>query len=351
MNRVKNLKAYLKGSKLSQSVFALFMAFLVSSIVLLVCGYNPLEAFYAIYKSSFSSVKGFVNALSMGTPLIFSGLAFVVAKRVGMISLGGEGQLYVGGMAGVLVAIYAPLPGPLLITVSMLVAMIAGGIWGYFPGKLKTKFGANEVISTLMLNYVAVYFIEYLVTYVFMEEGGSLAQTVKIQDTAKLIKLYPKSELTIAFIIAVAIAFLIKFIFDKTVLGYEITAVGLNKKAAETAGISVNRTILITMIMSGAIAALAGISLVLGVKYRMVPGISTGLGFNGIAVAALAANNPLGVIISGIIFGALKNASYYLTRTTDIPTDFVNVIQAFVILFVASPRLLEWIKSSFRRKK
>ncbi len=326
------------------SIVALLFAILLSGIIMALSGYNPFEAFAAIIEGAFLSQSAIAQTLTQATPLIFTGLAFTFAKRATIMNLGIEGQLYLGAMAAAIVGpMDLGLPIFIHLPLALLAGIIAGSLYAGLVGVLKVKFGSNEVIATIMLNSIAIYFVGYLVNDVFLAEGSSTAQTEKVLDTALLPKIFSKYQLTIAIIFAILACILVKWIFDRTVLGYEITGVGLNPLAAQTAGISVNKVVIISLLISGAIAGFAGASHVLGVDKRLIVGFSPGYGFDGIAVSALASGSPIGVIFSGIIFGALRAGSMFLNRTTSTPTEFVGVIQALVVIFVAAPMLMKQI--------
>ena len=205
-------------------------------------------------------------------------------------------------------------------------------------GVLKVKFGSNEVIATVMLNSIATYLVDYLLNGPMLAENSSVAQTERVLETAQLPRIFQQYQLTIAILLAVAACILVKLFMDRTALGYEIRAVGLNPDAAETAGISKAKVTIVALCISGCIAGLAGASHVLGVDRRLINGFSNDYGFSGISVAAL------GVIFAGIVFGALRAGTMELNRTTSIPVEFVNVIQAMVVILVAAPLLVKELK-------
>lgn len=323
------------------SIISLTLAIIVSSIIMVVSGYNPIVAFGAIIAGAFGSQRAITQTLTQATPLIFTGLAYTFAKKATLINLGIEGQLHLGAMAAAIVGtMKLGLPPVVHIIFALFAGIAAGGLYAGFVGFLKVRFGSNEVIATIMLNTIAINFTSYLVNYPFKAEG-SVAQTNKILESAMLPRIISKYQLTIAIFIAITACILVKYYIDKTTTGYEIKSVGLNYVAAETAGIKIGRIMVISMLVSGAIAGLAGATNTLGVDRRFIDGFSPGYGFDGIAVAALAADSPIGVIFSGIVFGALRAGSMVLNRTTKIPTDFVNVIQALVVIFVAAPLLVK----------
>lgn len=337
------------------SIVSLVIAIVISAIIMAVCGYNPFEAYSAIVKGSFGSQRAIVQTLTQATPLIFTGLAFTLAKKANLINLGAEGQLYLGALAAAVVGMTdLGLPTVIHLPLAVLAGMAAGGIYAGLVGFLKVRFGSNEVIATIMLNSIAIYFVDYLLNGPLLAEGSSVAQTERVLQTAQLPRIFQQYQLTIAIIIAVAACILAKLFMDKTNLGYEIRSVGLNPEAAETAGISKAKVTVVALCISGCIAGLAGASHVLGVDRRLINGFSPDYGFSGISVAALAADSPVGVIFAGIVFGALRAGTMELNRTTSIPVEFVNVIQAMVVILVAAPLLVKEFKrlnpAGFSRK-
>ena len=322
------------------SILSLLIAIVISGVIMAVCGYNPIEAFGAILAGSFGSQRAIVQTLTQATPLIFTGLAFAFAKKASLINLGAEGQLYMGALASAAVGM---LDLGLPMALHLPLAVAAGGHAG-LVGVLKVKFGSNEVIATVMLNSIATYLVDYLLNGPMLAENSSVAQTERVLETAQLPRIFQQYQLTIAILLAVAACILVKLFMDRTALGYEIRAVGLNPDAAETAGISKAKVTIVALCISGCIAGLAGASHVLGVDRRLINGFSNDYGFSGISVAALAADSPVGVIFAGIVFGALRAGTMELNRTTSIPVEFVNVIQAMVVILVAAPLLVKELK-------
>lgn len=326
---------------LRTSLVSLFLALLVGGIVIQISGFSPLETYRAIFSGSLGSSRGIVLSLSQATPILLTGLSFAIAFRVKIINTGAEGQLYIGAMASAIVGAYVSgVPGVLHSTLGVIAGMLAGGLIGLFIGYLKIRFGSSEVIVGIMLNEIIILITTWLSTGPLKSEGSAVSQTNRILSSAQLTKVMPRSQLTTAIILAIIFAVLLEWMLRKTVLGYEIQVTGFNLRAAKTAGINVPKVYLFTIFVSGAMAGLAGSALVLGVHYRFIESISTGFGFAGIPVAALAAYSPLGVVFSSFLFGALRAGAMTLNRTTSIPIEFVSVVQALVVVFVAAPKLI-----------
>jgi simple sugar transport system permease protein len=314
------------------------------------CRFNPFDAFSAIFKGAFGDLRAISQTLVQATPLMFTGLAFAIAKKASLINIGVEGQMYMGAIAAAWIgALPLPLPIFIHLPLAILIGSVAGALLAGLVGFLKVRFGSNEVIATIVLNTIAINFTGYLANYPLKADGPT-AQTNRIQETAQLSRLFPGYQLTAAIFIAMVVCLIIYLVMEKSILGYEIRSVGYNRLAAQTAGINIGRIVIISMLMSGTVGGLAGSMQVLGVDKRFIVGFSPGYGFNGIAVAALAADHPLGVVFASIIFGALNAGSMVLNRTTRIPTDFINVIQGLVIIFVSAPALVREIVP-FRRNR
>ncbi|MCL2568266.1 MAG: ABC transporter permease [Oscillospiraceae bacterium] len=326
------------------SVLSLIIAIIISGIIMAIAGHNPFTAFRAIAIGAFGSQRAIANTFTQATPLIFTGLAFVFARKAFVINLGVEGQMYMGALGAALVGLMdLGLPAFIHLPLAILGGILFGALYAGFAGFLKVRFGSNEVVATVMLNSIALLFIGYLTNGPLLAAGSAAAQTERVLETALLPRILPPNQLTYAIFFAILACIFMKWFTDRTTIGYEIRAVGLNKKAAETAGISTGKVIFITLCISGAIAGFAGASQVLGVDRRLIMGFSPGFGFAGIAVSALAANNLLGVIPAGIVFGAMRAGSMELARTTSIPAEFSDIIQAMVVLLVASPLLVREI--------
>jgi len=346
----KSVKIAEMKNNLRNSFFALLFSLLLGMILIAASGYSPFESYKAIFVVSFTTVKGFALSLSQATPLMFTGMAFALAYRVRMINTGAEGQLYAGAIAAALVGAYVTnVPSIIHVPLALLAAFIAGGLVATVVAVAKIKFGSSEIIMTLMFNEIIKLFTSYLANGPLKPEGSGIGQTERILDSAKLVKLIPQTQLTIAIFLAILVAIILQYMLQKTVFGYEIKVTGLNLKAAKVAGIKVSKTCLITFALSGAVAGLGGAAMVLGVNYRFIEGFSSGYGFAGISIAALAAYSPIGVIISAFLIGVLKAGTITLNRTTSIPVEFVEVIQVLVIIFVAAPTLIEYILKGFKK--
>lgn len=331
-------------------LYSLLLAFIIGSIIIWASGNSPIEIYGMLIRGSFGSRKSILQTLLQATPLLFCGLAVTFGLKGGILNLGVEGQLYIGALFSSLAAIYLKgLPAPIHIFISIVAGMIGGMLWAFLPIWLKIKRGAHEVVTALMMNYVATLLLDYLLNYPMREPNSSVAQTARIQETAQLTGIFENSKVSIAIIIGILLAIGLHFLLKKTVLGYKITMVGSNEKAAASSGIHVNKVLITTMLISGLCAGLAGTMEVLGSYHRLIQGFSSGYGFEGIAVAVLGAT-PISVIISSIIFGALKAGGIMLNFGSNLSVQFISVLQGIIIVLISAPMLIPNLKKSFNKK-
>ncbi|MDH3494247.1 MAG: ABC transporter permease [Acidobacteriota bacterium] len=340
---------------------AVIAAFAIGGIIIAIIGDNPFAAFWIFLESSFGSLKGITETLFYATPLIFTGLAVAVAFRCGLLNIGAEGQLYVAAFATAWVGIkfggtvvnvfgeqqdwsWVSLPALLLIPLCIATAIIVGGLWGAIPGFLKARFGSHEVINTIMLNFVAIGLVSYFTQYFYKIPGDPILQTAPIGEAAhipqlnQLLPFVPETvALNISFLVAIVMCVLVYIFLWKTKWGYELRAVGENPDAAEYGGISAKKQIVIAMTISGALAGMVAIGEVLGYRHNYYHGFSGSWGFFGIAVALLGRNHPLGVFIAAVFFAMIIRGGLFIDIDTKyITKDLVEVLQAVIILFVAS---------------
>lgn len=324
------------------SVIAILAAFLVGAVVLWATGYSPIEAYSAVLTGAFGDIFGIGQTLTQATPIIFTALAFLFAFKCGLFNIGAEGQLIVGGFLAALVGIsFADLPVFIHLPLALLAGAAGGALWGFIPGVLKAKLGAHEVITTMMLSYVALYVTSYMVNYPFKAPGW-VAQTVFIAPSSELPRILQPTQLSASIMIALLTAALTAYVLQKTTLGYEVRAIGLNPAAAESSGISVKKGMIIALVISGAIAGLGGAGEILGVHRRFIDNFSPGYGWDGLAVALIGGLNPIGSVLAAILFGALRSGGMTMNMVTGVPLDIISVLQALVVLFVAAPRLIRY---------
>ena len=290
------------------------------------------------------------NTLLNATPLIFGGLAVSVAFRGGLFNIGGQGQLLIGAILASYVSFAWHLPGGLHVIVAVLAGALGGLLYGSLVGVLKAWRGAHEVIVTIMLNYVAFYFLGYLLNVNGFHDPTKLGQAVsKPADVnARLPHLFGDSVTTdISLLIALAATFAVAWFLGRSKLGFEVRALGNNPRAARTAGINVGRTQILTMALSGLLFGLVGVSQALGTanpnNNSLSPNIDAGLGFNAITVALLGRNKPWGIVWAALLFGAFQAGASVMQASAGLPVDIVTVVQAVIVIFVAAPRLVQEI--------
>ncbi|MDP2945119.1 MAG: ABC transporter permease [Atribacterota bacterium] len=338
-------------------LIAVIFALLVGAIVIMLIGEDPVFVYKTLFSNAIGNRDGWGNVLFRATPLIFTGLTVAFAFRCGLFNIGGEGQMYIGTFLATWVGFtFTNLPSFILIPLCILAAAAGGALWAAVPGILKAKTGVHEVIVTIMMNWIAASLTFFLVlkfkappTEAMVAAGVKqmIPHTSEIAEAARLPRLYnifkflnidfpSYNQVNISFFIAVGVAVLAYYILWKTNLGYEIRAVGYSPLAAEYGGISVAKNIILAMMISGAFAGLVGTNEVMGFKYRWRQELFTGLGFNGIAVALLGKNHPLGVVLAAILFGILNYGGAIVNIFTEgrIPRELIMVLQAVIVIFV-----------------
>lgn len=327
------------GKKMLQPCIALLAAFAVTSVIILVIGYSPLDIFGYILKGSLGNTNALLSTLFRMTPILMTGLAFTVAIRAGLINIGIEGQLCTGAFIATLTGLYVQgLPPLLHILLTIGAAVLGGGLCGAFIAFMKIRFHAHEFITSIMMNSIVAYITSYFVSGP-LRTPGDVAQTATVSEELMLPMLSARSNLSIGILIAVALAVVLYFYFQRTATGFEMNIVGSSPLVARFSGIHINKTIYRTMFLSGGIAGLCGAIHVLGYLGRYINNFSPGFGFDGVAVSALAGGSPLACIASSLLFGGLKAGSIRLNIMTKAPKEFVDLIQAVSIILIAAPKL------------
>ncbi len=324
-------------------VAAVFLSLLIGAIILIVSRANPIQAYAALFQGSFGSMKAFGRTLEKSTPLIFSGLAVAFAFKAGLFNIGAQGQLLFGAITAAAIGFGLDgLPAIIHMPLALLGGALAGALYGAIPGALKVYTGAHEVITTIMLNYVAINITDYLADGPWKDTstGNVIARTPMIQDAARIPTV---GGIPVGFVLAVLMAVLVWWILSRTTLGFDIRTVGLNPGAARYAGIKVGFTIILTMVISGALAGMGGAVETLGVVGRYQPAFNSGLGFDGIPIALLGKTSPFGVIPAAILVGAMKAGASNMQFSAGVPKEITDVIQALMLFFVAADMVVRWI--------
>ncbi|MEI6602286.1 MAG: ABC transporter permease [Clostridia bacterium] len=345
------------------SLLATFFGLVAGALLMLAIGSNPIDGYWNLFQGGLgfllpNGITRLGDTLAKATPLIFTGLSVAFAFRTGLFNIGAAGQMLFGGLCAVAVGLTFTFPQPVMILLVVFAGCLGGAIWGIIPGFLKAKFNVHEVVSTIMMNWIAYWIVYYTIPAFF--KGPFLETESKlIPDAAgfkmqSLSNLFGGSEINLGLFFAIASVILIAFILNKTVLGYELKAVGFNRHAAEYAGINVNRNIILSMMIAGGLAGLAGAAQYMGNATSMQIGVMPTQGFDGIAVALLGANTPLGALLAALFFGILYTGKGYMNAKTSIPPEIADTIIATIIYFAATSiliqRVIEWTKKKGPRK-
>lgn len=357
---------------ITSTILAILFGFIVAIIVLACAGYSPFEAMYSLFHGMLGSPKYISNVIIKSVPLIMTGIAIAFAFKAGLFNIGAEGQYIAGSIAAVIVGTSFNFPPVIQIPLVLIAGMIAGAIFGAITGFLKAKFGIHEVITSIMLNWIALYLCNYISnSSIFsMPESTStnpvnpssyimLLPDWKVSDQGmEALKQHPflssimSTDVNFGIFIAIAVAIIISFLLYHTTKGYEYRAVGLSKDAAEFAGINVNRSIVQTMLISGAICGLGAALIICGTYPHSIStlGVFENNGFNGIAVALIAGASPIGCIFSGLLFGGLLYGGQAVQFDTGAPTDIVNIMIGTIIFFVALTKVVPVIAAKLEKR-
>ena len=337
-----------KGRALTLAA-SLIAALILCAFLFLAVGVNPFTAFGSLLQGAFGTWRASTETLVKATPLIFTGLATAIAFRARLWNIGAEGQVFAGAMfAYWCQSGLAGLSPILQLPVVIVAAMVGGGLYAGLAAILKTRFRVDEVISTVMLNYIIVYALSLLLLKgPWSEAGGFFEQTAKVDPGSVLPILFDRTRLHLGFLVALVAAAIAWLLVKRTPMGFEIRAAGSNLRALEVQGTNSGRVILMVMLISGALAGLAGMSEVYGVHYRVKAGALATYGYTGIIVAILGQLNPWGVVIAAILFGALVNGATFMQIKTGVPSALIYAIEAIILLFY----LAGWAASSFRLRR
>ncbi|PTM58931.1 ABC transporter permease [Desmospora activa] len=342
-----------KQASLLAAVISVLMGMLIGAVMMLVAGYNPLVAYSALFQSAFLEPFDMGETIRTITPLILTGLAVGLAFRTGLFNIGVEGQLIIGQLVAVIVGLKLDLPPVIHVTVAVMAGALGGALWAAIPGLLKALRGVHEVIITIMMNFIALYLANVTVRE-WLTSGAD--STARIPESASLrweflSDLFGHSRIHLGIFVALLAALLMYFILWRTTLGFELRAVGLNQHAAEYAGMGVKRGIILSMMISGGFAGLAGATELLGTsEYLSIQSAFTGIGFDGIAVALLGANSPIGIVLSATLFGVLTYGGSSMQFAAGVPFEVIRVVFAAIILFVAA-NVASWLMQKLKAVK
>jgi len=339
-------------SPIAESLLAGLIGLIIGAFIMLAFGYNPISAYRSLLIGSFGSTYSWAESLANATPLILTALTFAIAMRGGLFNIGAEGQLYIGALAAVAVSLMH-LPAPLNLIVSLLAAMVAGMIWSLPVALLKLGRGVHEVISTIMFNWIAHFFAFYLIANVLTDPMRG-ERTISIVESARLTRILPMATLNSGILISLITVVVILFFLWRTSAGFEVRATGYNPEASHYAGISPRKQVLRVFLIGGAIAGLAGAVQVMGRPpyYAVMSGLPqlVNLGFDGIGVAMIGRNHPIGIVFAAIFFGGLMVGGRIMQFDPGVPFELVRVIEGVIIIALAVPELRRLV-SRFRSKR
>jgi simple sugar transport system permease protein len=329
-----------------KSLGAVFLGLIAGMILMLVIGANPIKGFSYLVQGGLKSIERIGNIFAIATTLILTGLSVAFAFRTGLFNIGAAGQMLIGGLCATIVGLTLVdvLPRIILLFLMFLAALLGGALWGIIPGLLKARFNVHEVVATIMMNWIAYWVVYYTVGNYFTAELET--ETASLIPKAQLrmewlSKLLNGSYLNLGIFIAILCVIVIKFILDRTTLGYELKAVGFNRHAAQYAGIKVNKSIILSMMIAGGLAGLAGLTYYTGYSINIQIGILPTQGFDGIAVALLGATSPWGVFFAASFFGLLHAGKGFMSANTGIPPQISDTIIAIIIYFTATSLFIE----------
>jgi simple sugar transport system permease protein len=336
-------------------IIAFLLALTAGAVILLILGTNPIEAYGVMLDGAFGNEASLFRTLTRATPLLIIAVGICIAFRAGVINIGAEGQLFVGAISATAFSIYvgASWHPALLVPTTLLVGLLGGAAWGAVPGFLKARFEVNEILSTVMMNEIAVQLLLFLLSGPMIDpeqlaQGTRVPQSAQLPEASWLARLAPPSQLHTGLFVGLAAAVIVYLLLWRTTLGFRIRAVGQNRDASRYAGIAVPRYLMLGIVLSGALAGLAGAVEVTGITHRVVEGFAIGYGFSGIVVALFGRLHPLGAIPSAFLFGALLVGADRMQRTMQIPSATITVLQGLVVIFVVSSDL--WVRRYSARR-
>jgi simple sugar transport system permease protein len=323
---------------LSGPLGAIVIALVLAALAMIVAGTSPIDGFAALFGGALGGPREIAETLAQTTALLFPALGICLAFRAGLFNIGAEGQLLIGGLFAGGIAGYIHAPPFVAILVLLVCGIIGGGIWGGIAGWMKAAFGANEIIATLMLNFVAAFFASYMISGPLKSPLATGAETAPLPTSYWLPTLIPDTRLTIALLIAIGVAIVLQFVFTRTVFGYELRAVGEAPEAARRNRVNIKRLTWLSLALSGGIAGLGGAAIVTGELHRFNTQLSPGYGFTAIAVALVGDLNPLWVCVAALGFGILESGGLAMQATAQVPKDAIRVIEGLIILVLAARR-------------
>lgn len=348
--------------KIYMLIFSVFIGLIVGSVVIMIAGFNPIEYYKVMLETTFSKPKFFARTLVDSVPFVIGGIGVALAFKTGAFNIGAEGQFIIGSLTAAYFGYFLHLPPIIHPIVCIVLAALAGMIWGGFAGWVKSKFGVHEVITTIMLNWIALYFSNLVVmSGSFYNREGQASQVINQTASIKMfqglktssnsfIRGFFSADINFGIILMLILAFLVYYLLNRTTKGYELKAVGLNPHAAEFGGINVNKNLILSMGLSGLLCAVAGAVKVLGFAGNVSRlSVMEGNGFNAMSVALLANSHPIGSIFSGFFFSILRRGGFRVQQLMGVPYEIVQIIIGLIVLFISMPLFIKIISKKFKK--
>ena len=338
-----------------KSIMAVLLGLLAGALLMLIMGFNPVEGYTYLFKGGLMNLERIGNTIATATPLMLTGLSVAFAFKTGLFNIGTPGQMLFGGFCSIAVGLTLDLPKVILVPIVVFSGILGGAVWGIVPGYLKARFNVHEVVSSIMMNWTAYWIVYYMVPQYFKGEFLETESKMLTESASLrvdwLTNIFKGSYINLGIFLAIIAVLIIWFILNTTVLGYELKAVGFNRFGAEYAGMPVNRNIIISMMIAGALSGLAGAIQYTGNANIMQIGVMPSQGFDGIAVALLGASSPIGVIFSSLFFGVLYVGKGFMNAAVKVPPELADTIMATIIYFAATSMVMDRIIKWFKKNK
>lgn len=336
----------LSDNALVISLSAVLLGLIAGAVLIAIVGANPFVAFVYLFRGGLMTIERIGNTLATATTLLLVGLSVSFAFKTGLFNIGGAGQMLIGGLFGSMFALTATsMPRPIFFILLIVIGILGGAIWGVVPGILKALFNVHEVVSTIMMNWIAYWLVFYIIPgYWKAEYLETESKSIAVEQSLRtpwLTSLFNSEYVNYGIFLAILAMIFLKIVLDKTTLGFELKAVGYNRNCAEYAGIKVNRNIVISMMIAGGLSGLAGLTYYTGYSLNMQIGIMPAQGFDGIAVSLLGVGSPIGVALSAIFFGVLHVGKGFMSANTIVPPEIADTIIAVIIYFTATSLLFK----------
>ena len=335
----------MEKNKVLKSVLAILFGLIAGAVLMAVMSFNPFEGYLYLFKGGLMNLERIGNTIATATPLILTGLSVAFAFKTGLFNIGTPGQMLAGGFISIALGLTLDLPKIILVPIIIIAGILGGALWGSIPGLLKAKFNVNEVVSAIMMNWTAYWIVYYMVPMHFKGEFLETESRMLPENATLRVKwlqdIFNGSYINLGVFLAIISVIIIWFLLNKTVLGYELKAVGFNRFGAEYAGMPVNRNIIISMMIAGGLSGLAGVVQYTGNSTIMQIGVMPSQGFDGIAVALLGVNNPIGVFFSALFFGILYVGKGFMNAAVKVPPELADTIMATIIYFSATSIIME----------